>query len=860
MLGAQHYGKWRELIFDYDRLMVESGLVPSNLRSEYSQRSVDRPENATDISLWSAIFNFAQRRGDSDGALVVWREIFQRRQLYQVEGVVANAFWMSVVGAALEAHDDSFLESTWAYAEWMHATHGRLWPHYYRLVVSSFLDRGDYDGALQWHLRLSPHFSLPKRDFFDLLKTYITDPHPELQETLQYIYATSHHRALYDTIVPLLWSHGHSALARAWRETLVRHNDLPTSSSSRPFLQFVAGYYPETELTHQEQLLVNSQPSQYLSPPQPKPAPKAPDLPSNLYHLMNRVHGETFGIQEKQFNDKIGSRWFATKWVSLDTAINMIYSLGIEEIGPLSLQSIALRSGDPASVLRSLEHLEQCHIGIGNANYSKAIRYLARIGDAETLNELLWSELHPDVFDDIVLQRSVLGSATYIGDWKTHRLVLAVRLAVSEDALETTSNKLLITCLSQKKKAFALRLLDEFSARSMEVTSATCETVSELILADAPRKFDPNDAPDVDFYAAFCRRLLAMRLPVATEAWQNILLIYGRLGRLDDLEKTALDIVDQYAALQNAKLPRKPVSSSASPFSASSSPSPPSSKHSSSILSSSDETAAFKVHIADVPDIVRGETQKLVDVGYRLLPRDLPLNHPLHPLGLIFNEDIVPSIVRWYFHRKTAYRQKKGTRMARFARSRPSQGAPKKAPDGSILPKKPKPYTPAPPSDVSPSDFNLAGGIRLLAMLRSRGVDISTATVRSETLICIVALFGPESMSTRYWQPSRAANQLKLGEVKAFCDAAWASGDEAREHEHLEANMAEETDGQLDAAASSEMQTLLPKFRLLKKALAAVKPVAASFANQITRPGDKKKASRDAFMDVISKKAATSTT
>ncbi|KAL1900274.1 hypothetical protein Sste5346_002585 [Sporothrix stenoceras] len=847
MLGAQHYGKWRELIFDYDRLMFESGLAPPSVYPEDAQRSVDRPENAADISLWSAIFNFAQRRGDSDGALVVWREIFQRQQLYQVDGVVANAFWMSVVTAALEAHGSSFLESTWAYAEWMHDTHGRLWPHYYRLVVSSFLDRGDYNGALQWHLRLSPHFSLPKRDFFDLLKTYITDPHPELQETLQYIYVTGRHRALYDTIVPLLWSRGRSAVARAWRETLVRHNDLPASSSSRPFLQFVAGYYPETELTHQEQILVNSRPSQYLSPPPPKPAPKAPDLPTNLFHLMNRVHGETFGIQEKAFNDKIGSKWFATKWVSLDTAINMLYSLGVEEIGPLSLQSIALRSGDLAGVLRSLEHLEQCHIGVGNANYSKAIRYLARMGDAETLNELLRSELHPDVFDDIVLQRQVLGSATYIGDWKTHRLVLAVRLAVSEDALETTSNKLLITSLSQKKKAFALRLLDEFSARSMEVTSATCESVSEIILADAPRKFDPNDAPDVDFYAALCRRLLAMRLPVATEVWQNILLIYGRLGRLDDLEKTALDIVDQYVSLQTTRLPQKPVSS------ATSSPSSPSSKSSSMILSSSDETAAFKVHIADVPDIVRGETQKLVDVGYRLLPRDLPLHHPLHPVSLIFNEDIVPSIVRWYFHRRTAYRQKKGARIV--SRMRPAKAAAKKAADGSIIPKKPKPYTPAPPSDAAPSDFNLAGGIRLLAMLHERGVDISMQTVRSETLICIVALFGPESMSTRYWQPSRAANQLKLGEVKAFCDAAWASGDEIAEH--LEVNMAEETDE--DAAISSEKPTLLPKFRLLKKALAAVKPVAASFANQITRPGDKKKASRDAFMDVISKKAATST-
>ncbi|KJR80368.1 uncharacterized protein SPSK_04925 [Sporothrix schenckii 1099-18] len=837
MLGAQHYGKWRELVFDYDRLMFESGLAPSVAASAGNvQRSVDRPENASDMSLWSAIFNFAQRRGDSDGALVVWHEIFLRRQLYKTDGVVANAFWMSVVGAALESPDASFLESTWAYAEWMYDTRGTRWPHYYRLVVSSFLDSGDYDAALKWHLRLSPHFSVPKRDFFDLLKSYITDPHPELQETLRYIYATSRHRLLYDTIVPLLWSHGHSALARAWRETLILHDDLPASSSSRPFLQFVAGYYPETELAPKEQFLVNTQPSQYLSPQPPKPAPKAPDLPTNLFHLMNRVHGETFGIQEKSFNDKIGSKWFATKWVSLDTAINMIYNLGIDEIGPLSLQSIALRSGDPASVLRSLEHLEQCHISIGSANYSKAIRYLARAGDAATLNELLQSSLHPAVFDDIVLQRSVLGSAMYTGDWKTHRLVLAVRLAVSEDALETSSNKLLMACVSQKKKGSVLRLLDEFSARGMEITPATWESLSHFILDEAPAKFDPNAPPDVDFYAALCRRLLAMRLPVATEAWQNILLVYGRLGRLDDLEKTALDIVDQYVSLQTARLPRKPVSPTAS-----SAPPParlPSTSFS-SVLSSTDETSAFKANIADVPDIVRGETEKLVDLGYRLLPRDLPCNHPLHPLSLIFNEEIVASMVRWYFHRKTAYRQKQGARKVRLTRPKPA--APKGTGDTVVSPK--KPYIPAPPSDATPSDFSLAGGIRLLAMLRDRGVDVSKSCVRSETLVCIVALFGPEAMSTRYWQPSRAANQLKLGEVKAFCDAAWAS--DRHDTESLEGGQGTDT--------------LLPKFRVLKQALAAVKPVAASFAGKLTRPGDKKKASRDAFMEVISKKSPSPT-
>ncbi|CAK7217941.1 hypothetical protein SBRCBS47491_003335 [Sporothrix bragantina] len=833
VLGVQDYGKWRELVFDYDRLMFESGLVPAALSSGNVQRSVDRPENAGDLRLWSAIFNFAQRRGDIDGALVVWREIFQRRQLYEVDGTVANAFWSSVLEVALEASDESFLESTWAYAEWMYDTHGTLWPHYYRLVVGSCLDASEYNRALQWHIRLSPHFSLSKRAFFDLLKTYITDPTSELQETLRDIYATSHHRPLYDTIVPLLWSCGHSKLAMDWRETLVWHGDLPSSSASRPFLQFVAGYYPDTELTPQELTMANGQPEHYLTPPVPEPGVKAPDLPTNLFHLMNRVHGETFGIRDKStFNDKIGSRWFATTWVSLDTAINVLYSLGITEIGPLSLQSIALRSGDPAKVVKSLERLEQCQIGIGSSNYSKAVRYLAKTGDAETLNELLRSTLHPDVFNDIVQQRSALGTATYIGDWRTHRLVLAVRLAVSEDALTSTANKLLVTSLRQKKKGLALRLLDEFSARGIEVTPATCESISDIVLHDAPGKFDPNAPPDVDFYAAFCRRLAAQRLPVPTEAWQNILVIYGRLGRLADLEKVALDIVDQYVSLQTATLPRTPISSS--PSSSSSSSSSPS-----RLVSATDELSSFKVHFDDVPDIVRGNTDREMDVGYRRLPRDLPFDHPHHPLSLIFSHEILQSTVRWYFHRKMAFRQKKNVRAIPGQRSKISKV--KEAKEAAEARPAADKQALARLKNAPPSDFSMAGGIRLLAMLRSRGVAVPKATVRSEALVCIAALYGPKSMTTRYWQPARSMNQLKLVEVKAFCDAAWTSG-KHHETEHDDAHA--ESDG--------EEQYLLPPGKVLKNALGAVRQVTTSISSQITRPGDRNKTARDAFMDFVS--------
>lgn len=806
LLGAQNYGKWRDLLFDYDRLMFESGLMPSLPSAHDAKRSVDLPEHATDFGLWSAIFNFSQRRGDSEGALVVWREIFPRRKLYDTDGVVARAFWQSVLESALE--DETFLESTWAYAEWMHDKHGAYWPNYYRNIVTFCLDNEQYERALQWHLRLSAHFGVARRDFFDMLKAFITDPEPELQEALRSIYATSRHRQLYDTVVPLLWSKGHSSLAQTWRELFVRHNDLPQSTgASRPFLQYLAGYYPETELHSQEQTVLNSRPAnQTAAPPQPSEE-KTADLPKNLFHLINRVHGETFGIHEKPFNDKIGAKWFATNWVSVDTAIHLVYGLGIGEIGPLSLQSIALRESGPAGVARRLQQLEELQIGIGQSNYVRGIRHLAKMGDAETLDELLHSTIHPDVFDDVVLQRYVLGSASFTGDWKTHHLLLAMRLAVSEDTLVATSNQLLATCLDQRRKKAILKLMDEFAAKGIQLLPSTCEAMSHLILAEVPPQFDPNAVPDVDFCVALCRRLATLRLPVATEAWQNILLLLGRQGRLADLEAVAIDVVGRYVSIQAASLPALP------------SPPPASSL--------SDETAAFKVHVADVPNVLRGEQQsQKSDVGYRLLPRDLPLDHPLHPLSLIFKRSMVEAVVRWYFHRKLAYRQGQNVRSTAGRRV----GRRERSPAGKILAAGGHGEKTAPPGD-----FSLAGGIRLLAMLRDRGVAVPTAVVRTEALVCIAAVFGPPSMATRYWQPARAMNQLTLREVKGLCDAAWV----------MTAGSGEDED-------EDEDEELLPALDVLERALEAVRPVAESFGNQLTRRGDKKKMSREAFIDAVS--------
>ncbi|KKY34359.1 putative pentatricopeptide repeat domain-containing protein [Diaporthe ampelina] len=71
--------------------------------------------------------------------------------------------------------------------------------------------------------------------------------------------------------------------------------------------------------------------------------------------------------------------------------------MGINGVGPLSLQSIALREGNAQGVLHRIDQLDQLKIQLPDTNYVAAIRYYATVGDNEALQELLHCDIHPDI-------------------------------------------------------------------------------------------------------------------------------------------------------------------------------------------------------------------------------------------------------------------------------------------------------------------------------------------------------------------------------------------------------------------------------------------------------------------------------
>lgn len=733
------YGKWESLALDEERLLYESDM---NASDSDPVRLVDQPGNEDDIELWFCLLDFAHRRKGREGVLMIWQAVFKRRNLYQTAGSLPLAFWQTILAATVSS---DALEQVLIYAKWLYETHGVRWPQLYTDVMTYMLENGHTRDVVRWHTALRPSFGPDKVEIVDLMKKFIMRREPLVQSRVQVLYKHSLYRGLYDIFIPLLYNEGHAKLAMNWRKVFQVVNDAPVSLAARPFLRFISAYHPNIELTEDELkvagLVSNEAEDEDSTVKSPDPAING----QNLGYLINRVHGETFGIQEKPYNDKLGAKWFASSWVSLDSAINVIYTMGIQGIGPLSLQSIALRENSAEGVLHRINQLRQLKINLPVSNYVRAIHLYAAVRDNEALQELLRSDIHPDVFDDEVAQQRLLRDCVRMSDWKTYRLILKLHLVLLSGSKGASSDLVLEHFIRHGDAGMALQILQEMSSHKVDIAPRTSHIFSSFIVQnlsphvetkihETRQQFD-KAKQQLNVHISICRQLARSRFPPAVEVWQRLLYRLGREHRLIELERISLEILRLFTT------------------------------------SSTSEEPMWISHIADVPQSLRGESPY---VNFQQLPRDLPIGHSTHPLTQIFDQRLQNSIVRWGFSYARYDRQAEAAATALVDSSVAKY-------DGSGSTASTEPTM----IDASTlADFHFARGIRLLAILRAHGFSTSVPTIRKQVVMRLVDLYRGNGRLEYKWvggtkdlSERRHRNRMSIEEAKRLCDVAWESGE-----------------------------------------------------------------------------------
>ncbi|CZR69949.1 uncharacterized protein PAC_19850 [Phialocephala subalpina] len=584
------YGAWDESLWTHDELDYQSSLDKPPLPGK--GRLLDLDTYKQDMRLWGVMLEYRKRVYGDHGVLTFLNALTQRGVLIPTNGALADRFWVTFLDLGFRNH--GVLRRVCQYANHILVTQKRRWSKLYAYVVRFFLANGDPTAASTWHMRLFKDHPPNSLTFAEMCR-HVIIYHGD-SKVLKTIYRKNTHRNVYAKVIPLLCQRENFKAALDWHYFLLRNGDVPKSSKVvEPLIHFLAVYKPNAAVEVTQSLVAAG-------------VSFAPNLSKELNdntkisrEIMNVMHGETLNITAKQYNDGLGARWFATRWVSLDIAINAIHALGVQEIGPLSLQAIALRDPDPKSVTARINQLKTLGISISPLIYSRAIEHFASKGLSRYLEGLLHCDQHPDAYQDARLQEELLASFARNGDWDQYHRTLQIRSLAAWSPSSERWNLRLRAEMTLGHQKEVERILEHMRDEQIFVKSKSIAHLLATRLRRRRHGRGPMNVPgetnrgrqnDLNTVIRMLIGIMESGNYVPVIYWREIIRRLGMLGRVDDVRSVSLFLTTWYAPQQKFPLSR---------------PSP--------------------YHI----------------------PSQVPTSHPLHPLRIIFGIPFQRAVVEWGF-------------------------------------------------------------------------------------------------------------------------------------------------------------------------------------------------------------------
>lgn len=657
-----------------------------------------------DVVSWRRLFTHMRDKHGSDGTWACFELLRDRHRLHIVLRGDSDNVRESIIDAA--SVSDTRLETLLEVVIRLKAF-SQTWPDFYVNVVHLLLRKRSFDRALKWHMILSRQFP-PEPDLLGgLLSSFITDPRPDTQSTLTSIYVSSAEHKLYDRIIPVLYNSGNSLLARVWRKTMVELEDYPSSSSSLAFLDFLSRYYPRVKLTAEELSLVNR-----------KGTTSETDLPKR-------------GI----YGDGFVAKWFASTWLSVEFAINFVRRIGLQTVGPQSLQAIALREENAEGVAARISQLDRLGICVAPQTYCKALVFFARNGEDKLLSRLLHTDVHPDEFEDKHTRNMIMADAVVEKDWERQELFQGVEWAVENEANTDYLNDLLRDVLRAKKLGKAKIIVDRMGALGVNITQKNAATLLSHVfwlVGKHPTRWKrkvSRGKPDVQLDRAIdiTRKIASHKIAIPCRYWESLIYSLGRWGRFEELLQLSGEIVQLFKPPGGGLVPvyRQDLPQESQP----------------DVDPVESTMRSGRVSSAPKYETKSKSKRKSRQDGVedtQHIPADLPFKHMQHPLRKLFDAVLQRNIIRWGFDQTLARRPTISTL---------TEGAAMRV-----------------------QSFDIACGVKILASLRDHGVPIDWQILQS-TIATRVVLGQVPSRRHR----SRDSQDVTTEHVKSLVDRAWGS-------------------------------------------------------------------------------------
>jgi hypothetical protein len=412
---------------------------------------------------------------------------------------------------------------------------GATYPRLYELILAHWLPRSPTT-ALHYHRSFLEKVQPQRLPLRNLARSGQTTFTAAAYEALMTMYTDSSERDLYDDIVPALVEKGGITMARRWHALCTERGDMPSESvAAQPVIRL----FTTTATVSVPRSRLNQDLLRRLSGPDTAPV---------------------------RFEDSFVARMFATRSFPPASIIQGLAMVGVNEIGPQAVLTMAAQTPQIEEVPQRFQELRAAGIALQGCIFSLALEKFALEQKWNLVRSMMQSDQHPDVFGDADVQRKLL---EYYLDREDHVQVqrtLAILTLFHKDSSEESWNLLLQLHVKRTGPQHVMEVLQDMRARGVILTSESILAIKGL-LRRRQQGHKPVSTTKGDRFddVRFVTRVFTMVLEagiavIPPDQWREIIRRFGMLGRFRELRRLLLWLLCWYAprSFQFAFLPKSP--------------------------------------------------------------------------------------------------------------------------------------------------------------------------------------------------------------------------------------------------------------------------------------------------------------
>ncbi|KAL4873086.1 hypothetical protein BDV12DRAFT_161297 [Aspergillus spectabilis] len=544
---------WKELLLQPGRLDYESNIGHTH---DTGTRLVDDPIHRNDLSLWLELLLYRKRHYGSNGTLQILNGLMTRVGEVQlpVDGEAADIFWQTFVDLGLE--QEAILHEVVFYALQQWTETGTRWSKLYQSIVGKLIERGMADQAAAWHKQLQvPHLPEPNdivQCFNSVFDIYINYSRPTPGSIAQEEWLASRMNAfqrvcehidghrIYSQVIPVLTRWGEFTEAFRMHTFLaIRDDHAQCFAELQPLLDDADEFGPRLRYQRLQRYASDRFPN--IASTNSEPAPEPPQEPDTSHWF-----------EEKRFKDDFGARIFATKALNFDMIVSGLKMFAVAAIGPQSLREMAARTHGSDDLREKLERLEKEGISIGTTVFARLLRRLAIERRETLLSDLIQSDQHPAMFEDVGSQERLLLSYYSGRDWRQYNLTIAILKELLGEGSDYNNIHLRKHILAGEW-ALAYNVLDGMLTYGFAPSEKSMRAVRKYILtyrkpgSKPVGPQNPDAENELTFAFLFLQRVVKAGGDVPTDVWNELIKRFGMSGSWEALRNCLLWLARHYS-------------------------------------------------------------------------------------------------------------------------------------------------------------------------------------------------------------------------------------------------------------------------------------------------------------------------